>query len=138
MNIKTLSILLFILATLIVSNAAFAEDNHTVNADGDACNNANDLMVFNTTKDTFHASVQACAKKCFGQQDCSTKCLVTSLKLTEDCANCFGADILCTEKNCLLDCMSNPNSSKCVECSMKNCEPGLLTCAGVPQDVIPS
>jgi len=136
---KLAATLFIFFALAIAAHAYTPAQNYTklgAGADG-ACNNDNDLSVFNTTKDSFHASVQACAKKCYGEPTCATKCIVSSLKLSQECATCFGTAVGCTAKNCLFDCMSNPNSDKCLACALQNCEPALLTCTGVSADIIP-
>jgi len=106
------------------------------NATG-ACNNSQDLRIFNQTNSTFHALVQKCAANCVGGGECSTTCIAKDIGLTPGCARCFGNDVQCTAEHCTIPCLE-PNSKECVECSLKNCQDALLQCAGVNTGVIPS
>jgi len=130
-------ILLLILVSCLLVSAHFDGARTLVPEDAGACNNTNDLGVFNQSRSTFHASLQGCAQKCLGDAACATTCVQNTLKLTQACSECFGTTIHCTEVHCVLQCSTNPNSDACLNCVMKNCEPALLQCAGVPQDVIP-
>jgi len=108
-------------------------------ADGQgACNNSNDLLVFNHTWTTFHATLQKCAKDCWGAGNCSADCLAKAINLSKKCAYCFGGDVDCSSQNCIKQCMFNPESPDCIDCSNKFCKPGLLACAGLDDGQLPS
>eukprot|EP00463_Aulacantha_scolymantha_P002949 TRINITY_DN36_c0_g1_i7.p1 TRINITY_DN36_c0_g1~~TRINITY_DN36_c0_g1_i7.p1 ORF type:complete len:151 (-),score=23.65 TRINITY_DN36_c0_g1_i7:68-520(-) len=77
---------------------------------GDACNNAQDLLAFNKTYKTFHGLLEGCAKKNFGDADKTAKCLVPLTNNTLPCAECFGADAHCTVVHCSAQCMADPDS----------------------------
>jgi len=106
--------------------------------DTGACNNTNDLGVFNSTMETFHGILQDCAKTCLGGGACTATCLAKAINLTADCSTCFGNDVACGTANCFAQCFANPADPACIACNMQYCEQPLLTCAGVPQSVIPT
>jgi len=105
---------------------------------GGGCNDTADLVIFNHTWTTFHASVEVCAKNCWAELSCTAKCIVKSIGLTTACAQCFAADVYCTAENCASECIVDPDSKACKDCSQKYCGPALVTCSGVPQNKLPS
>mmetsp|Transcript_39477 Transcript_39477/g.77656 ORF Transcript_39477/g.77656 Transcript_39477/m.77656 type:complete len:253 (+) Transcript_39477:54-812(+) len=102
-----------------------------------ACNNTDDLGVFKAHASDFHADLQKCATQTLGNADKTAQCLSSATGLSSGCAECFGQDAHCCAVNCIKQCLTAPTSPACLQCQVDNCQPALLTCAGVPASVIP-
>jgi hypothetical protein len=50
--------------------------------------------------------------------------------MTQSCLKCFGAQIDCGRRHCLIDCALDPYSKKCLGCAEKNCNTDFRKCLG--------
>jgi len=102
-----------------------------------ACNNTQDLSLFETHKSDFHNLLELCARKCWGRSECSASCLQSKTNLSLACTQCFGNDVGCTSTHCAIVCISDPQSSACIHCSEQYCLSDLLSCTGVDNSTLP-
>jgi hypothetical protein len=86
---------------------------------------------------TARARAQTCGKgQCLmaDSAECSRDCILESLEMTSDCANCYAAFVQCTKKECLGDCLTDPNSEGCSTCQVEQgCREDFNTCSGLPE-----
>eukprot|EP00727_Mastigamoeba_balamuthi_P012947 m51a1_g8275 hypothetical protein (122) ;mRNA; f:77325-77761 len=101
------------------------------------CDNAADRAVFAAQRSTFHASLQQCSVSCWGAKDCVTNCVVRSTGLSASCSLCFGLDAQCMARYCIRDCAIAPSSQACLNCHTSRCAPAMISCTGVPADILP-
>jgi homoaconitase/3-isopropylmalate dehydratase large subunit len=102
------------------------------------CNNPADIAALNTHRNDFHGNVKDCAKKYWGSPVPTAHCIMSKTANTLPCATCFGTDSHCAVKNCMMQCMSNPDSPGCLSsCVEKNCFSALMKCANVADDILP-
>jgi len=75
-----------------------------------------------------------CGLRCLGKdQPCIVACIKDDSSLSDGCAGCYAATVLCTQVNCLADCLNDPSSPRCAQCQMdKKCRPTFRTCTGLP------
>lgn len=86
----------------------------------------------------------ACGKGCLNDADkkaCTTKCVVegTGNAVSEGCASCFSASVMCTIDVCLADCIADATAPACTECrcgqksgQTRNCVQEYVDCSGIP------
>jgi hypothetical protein len=60
-------------------------------------------------------------------------CMREETGLSELCLECYWGSVECTMQRCLMQCMSNANSDRCMECQENNCLPTLFECTGLVQ-----
>jgi len=101
------------------------------------CNNPTDIAAFKKHRNDFHGIVKDCAKKYWGSPVPTSHCIMLRTGNTLPCATCFGTDSHCAVRNCMMQCMSNPDSPGCLSCVEKNCFSALKKCANVADDVLP-
>jgi len=101
------------------------------------CNNPDDIVAFKKHRIDFHGIAKDCARKYWGSPVPTARCIMSMTGNTLPCATCFGTDSHCAVKNCMFQCMSNPDSPDCLSCVEKNCFPALQKCANVADDVLP-
>jgi hypothetical protein len=109
----------------------------TVVATG-ACQNAADLAIIAPDREAISAAAKTCGMGCLGDADpvaCSTPCVVEKTGITSACAGCYAAMINCTIKNCVAECVADPNAQVCLDCQeTKGCFKGFYECSGfVPE-----
>jgi len=64
---------------------------------------------------------------------CAIKCMVESkgVKLTNNCAGCYGGIVLCTIQNCFVKCIDDPHADICKTCQeTKGCQAKFDACTG--------
>jgi hypothetical protein len=65
---------------------------------------------------------------------CAIACIVKATDATEACADCYGAAVACTLKNCFLECKDDPEADECKACQVdKGCRGAFNTCSGLPE-----
>lgn len=82
------------------------------------------------------AAAETCGTgECLGMDSqCSIDCIRAAVTMTPECADCYGAIVACTAKNCLLECVNEPESDTCRECQVaKGCREAFNTCSGLPE-----
>merc|ERR1719436_1835773 len=101
-------------------------------ATADACKDDDDMAIWNGSgKTDFQSDLSDCGHKCLGDASCVTKCIEKKRGYTEDCSSCFGSLTGCTKDNCMFDCMTDANGSKCKDCVDDHCTPAFETCSGL-------
>lgn len=103
-----------------------------------ACQNAADLAIIAPDRDAISAAAKTCGMGCLGDADpvaCSTPCVVDKTGISSACAGCYAAMINCTIKNCVAECVADPNAQVCLDCQeTKGCFKGFYDCSGfVPE-----
>ena len=106
------------------------------------CSTADDIAIMKNTKETLTKTATRCAYHglIFGAKAVDT-CLEKNIGFTPDCASCWSANVRCTIKNCVFNCIKStvlkePNNSNdkflnsCLECDEKLCGPAFIECAG--------
>jgi hypothetical protein len=76
-----------------------------------------------------------CGQGCVGNSDenCSRDCITDMLKMSADCATCYADTVNCTIKNCLGDCIADPEADKCKQCQVdQGCRSDFDDCSGLP------
>lgn len=86
---------------------------------------------------TARGTAQACGREeCLASsdEDCARDCILAQLEMTSDCASCYADSVKCAIENCLLDCVSDPNSEGCLGCQVEaGCRPTFDECSGLGQ-----
>lgn len=87
---------------------------------------------------TARTTAQKCGKttECLSGQDenCARDCMLRELDMSEDCAGCYATFVNCTIKECLGECLTDPDSDGCHECQVtKGCRGAFNTCSGLPE-----
>lgn len=102
-------------------------------ADTDALCGANMVAVTGqcgvgcNAQSTDAATVAKCTKDCI-QADEGVK-----PTLSDDCTNCYVADVGCSIQNCLTDCAAAPTGPACNACRLeKGCAAAFYECSGLP------
>ncbi|KAF4671008.1 hypothetical protein FOZ61_006826 [Perkinsus olseni] len=94
-----------------------------------ACND-NDKKVINGK--LFSGYLWYCSQHAAGDPSKVPPCLESGCKLTDGCANCFGAFAKCGQAHCLSQCLSSPAAQACKDCMDKNgCNTAVLKCTGL-------
>jgi len=98
---------------------------------GDACLNPADEAI-TSDMNGVDAKAQMCGLRCFAQPDmnCASACMASELGLSDPCANCWGASIVCVSQNCLAECLSGKDDPSCRSCSERFCNPAFHACSG--------
>jgi hypothetical protein len=82
-----------------------------------------------------------CGSSCLGVGQCTANCIQKAFRISQGCANCFGALTSCTVDNCALShgdpCLKDTTSLACIKCATKYCRPGVVSCTGLPRNFIP-
>jgi len=75
-----------------------------------------------------------CSVECLSSDDfasCVSECLQgDALGLSDNCADCWGQEALCTKYHCTLPCL-DPGSDACKRCSISSCGHEFKLCSGV-------
>ncbi|HET7545137.1 MAG TPA: hypothetical protein VFK05_34970 [Polyangiaceae bacterium] len=92
-----------------------------------------------------------CGGGCLGmgndaqQAECIAVCINDALThakaqpLSEDCMNCYIADIACARDKCLTPCAVNPAGAECAACRVeKGCVEAFYDCSGLPVPSLPN
>jgi len=86
---------------------------------------------------TARTTAQACGKgECLSSEDenCARDCILADLGMTSDCATCYADFVACTIKECLGQCLADPNATTCTDCQVdKGCRGAFDTCSGLPE-----
>lgn len=63
---------------------------------------------------------------------CAIDCMIKEgVKLSNDCAGCYGGIVLCTINNCLPKCLDDPQAQICKDCQAEmGCEDAFFACTG--------
>jgi hypothetical protein len=105
-----------------------------------ACTNADDGAKLDTApeRDAVSAKAKECGLGCLAKPtdaekaQCSTDCVVAGTQLSAGCSACYVGIILCTMKNCLVQCAADPSAQTCVDCQTTNkCYETFYTCSGM-------
>ena len=105
-----------------------------------ACMNAADQALLDTEekRDAVQATAGTCGKdECLSkpteeQEQCAVDCIKKDHALSDECAGCYGASVLCGIKNCVAQCIADTAAPACLECLGANCLPAFYTCSGFP------
>jgi hypothetical protein len=69
---------------------------------------------------------------------CISACLKEKTTLSDACGGCYAATVLCTQMNCLAQCIANPAAAMCTQCQIdKGCRGAFITCTGLPTGPAP-
>ena len=82
------------------------------------------------------AAAETCGTgECLGKESqCSIDCIKKAVDMTSECADCYGAIVACTAKNCFAECVTAPESDECKTCQVeKGCRDAFNTCSGLPE-----
>ena len=64
---------------------------------------------------------------------CISQCLKDKTTLTEGCGGCYAATVLCTQMNCIKECIANPAAAMCTQCQIDHgCRAAFISCTGLP------
>lgn len=104
---------------------------HT-DAGGDApgaCRSAEDEAILMTAD--LDAATERCARR-DPSADAVARCLVDEVRLSPDCAQCFGENVACTVQYCLRPCTFDPDA--CDPCRReKGCVAAYERCSGLSE-----
>ena len=82
-----------------------------------------------------------CGASCIGVGSCTADCIQKAFKISQGCANCFGALTSCTVDKCALShgepCLKDTSSPACITCATKYCRSGVVSCTGLPENFVP-
>jgi len=109
-----------------------------------ACSNANDIRIYNETRNTLTKTATRCALRAFnGGGEAVDECFDEDVGFTPECRDCWTENVLCDQRSCVWTCLrslllgeSNNNGAgedtlnKCLECDEKLCGPAFTVCAG--------
>lgn len=73
--------------------------------------------------------------ECISAKDsaCAIACISKATGATDACADCYGAAVACTLKNCFDKCSADPEADECKACQVdKGCRETFNTCSGLP------
>jgi len=124
------------------TNAGDSSTGGTDNSGNVACDPAENTVCQNDTDCPVVASGQArmaaevCGTgECVGMgSQCAIDCIRRDLDMTPECADCYGAVVACTAKECLAECFNAPESDTCKACQVeKGCRDAFNTCSGLPE-----
>jgi hypothetical protein len=77
-----------------------------------------------------------CGQGCLGNKNknCAVDCIVKQTSMSSGCATCYAAAVDCATKNCLAQCINDPESVECKTCQVeKGCRADFNTCSGLPE-----
>jgi hypothetical protein len=77
-----------------------------------------------------------CGQSCLssGDENCSRDCILETLEMSPDCAQCYADTVACTIMNCLGACINDPEAAACKECQVeKGCRAAFDECSGLPE-----
>jgi hypothetical protein len=98
----------------------------------DACNNTDDLAIIGTTD--MATALNGCIVGCTSDPDpagCTGDCVATDTGVSTACGSCYGDIGVCIVANCLTDCLADPTSVACIDCTDTNCGAAYEVCSGV-------
>jgi len=81
-------------------------------------------------------TAQTCGKEeCLGKEaSCAANCIVAQLDMSNECAACYGAFVNCTIKQCLSECVVDPDSDECHQCQVDSgCRSTFDACSGLEE-----
>jgi hypothetical protein len=79
-----------------------------------------------------------CGQTCLfsGNMDeaCPVECMLESVDMTPDCADCYADAALCGIENCAADCQADPEAEVCQTCIIDSgCRDAFNDCSGLEQ-----
>lgn len=78
-----------------------------------------------------------CGQECVqtgGGEGCSRDCILETLAMSSECAQCYADTVDCTIANCLGPCLGAAESTACKECQVeKGCRAAFNECSGLPE-----
>jgi hypothetical protein len=79
-----------------------------------------------------------CGQTCLfaGNMDeaCPSECVLESVDMTPDCADCYADAALCGIANCAAECMTDPEATECQACIVDSgCREAFNECSGLEQ-----
>jgi len=111
-------------------------DSDSDSGDG-ACDNPADLATIDA-EDVDGAAI-TCGMSCMSDSDvagCVSTCLQGDPGLSPECADCYGARLVCAATYCASECLMNPASAACLACQETNgCASAFETCSGLELEV---
>lgn len=115
--------LFFTIAALIFVTSIFSQGN---------CDEA-DLQYISENLDLITELSTSCSNECLTDPDiesCVQQCIQDNTPLSVSCASCFGEQVSCAIDNCLILCLTQPESD-CADCVASNCLEPFNECAGI-------
>ena len=94
------------------------------------------IIHYNINIERWASSITHCAKKCFGQDSCTSTCIVKAININNKCAACIGSMVECARNKCIADCAFDPNTSDCLACASLYCDPSTIKCTGLPMQFL--
>jgi hypothetical protein len=99
------------------------------------CQNAMDCRF--VVDGTARMEAGTCGQSCFqtgGDENCSRDCMLETLDMSAECAQCYADTVACTIAECLGPCLGAPESVACKECQVeKGCRAAFNECSGLPE-----
>jgi hypothetical protein len=83
---------------------------------------------------TARMTAGTCGQGCVGKaSNCTLDCIQKMLDMSSECATCYADTVNCTIKNCLADCIADPEADVCKQCQVdKGCRSAFDDCSGLP------
>jgi hypothetical protein len=110
----------------VVGDDAFVADDTGGTASG-ACTGAADTA--RLAMPGLSDVIDMCARPA-GAEPRTRDCIRSMSGLTQACADCFDATVVCTIHNCALQCASG-DTPQCTTCRMNHCDAPFQACSGV-------
>ena len=99
------------------------------------CQNAMDCPF--VVDGTARIEAGTCGKQCLmtgGDEDCPRECILETLEMSSECAQCYVDTVNCTILNCTGVCINDPEAAACKECQVeKGCRATFNECSGLPE-----
>jgi hypothetical protein len=99
-----------------------------------ACNNAEDLAIFNDPNTDLEAVVGGCARENLGMEPDTRDCIAERSNLSDACVDCFDQTVQCTFEHCITDCVAGASSPGCASCQAEHCNPAFIMCSGLDNE----
>jgi hypothetical protein len=97
-----------------------------------ACTNTKDQTALGAHQARFVADVVACTVTNKKDLDTASACIQGQDGLSKQCADCFTVSGVCALTSCGMECENGAVSDLCHQCVARNCDDGLVMCAGMP------
>ena len=101
----------------------------------DMCTSDADMAIIGGGTVDVTAEATTCGMGCLSDADpgtCSVTCLTGSTGVSDGCAGCYAASVVCTIDKCVGQCAIDPASEECMTCRTENgCISDFFACSGL-------
>lgn len=102
----------------------------------EAClNDLDQRAIDDETLDVFGKAVECgagCAAETGDLVECSSACVITATRISDDCATCYAHLVSCSFESCSTECETDPTAEECLTClSDEGCSESFLSCSGL-------